>query len=290
MLPIPGIESEGVFLCAEFLRDANTGNSVGIGRNVVVLGGGNAAFDCARVAKRLGAEQVHLACIESKAEMPAALEEIQQGEAEGIRIHPSKTAVRILSEGGRVGCVEFLNVASFRFDEDKRVQIEVVEDTHDRIEADTVIVAIGQEPEIPEGFDLDLGSSGFVEMDPYTYQTSREGVFASGDAVEGAGSLIEAIASGRKSAMAMDRFLEGSGMIDETLVPVSEPPKYIGSIRDFASMQRIEESNAPVERRIQSFCNVVQEMSEDAASRESLRCLQCDLRLRIKTVKSWGSY
>ena len=290
MLPIPGIESKGVFLCAEFLRDANTGNSVGIGRNVVVLGGGNAAFDCARVAKRLGAEQVHLACIESKAEMPAALEEIQQGEAEGIRIHPSKTAVRILSEGGRVGCVEFLNVASFRFDEDKRVQIEVVEDTHDRIEADTVIVAIGQEPEIPEGFDLDLGSSGFVEMDPYTYQTSREGVFASGDAVEGAGSLIEAIASGRKSAMAMDRFLEGSGMIDETLVPVSEPPKYIGSIRDFASMQRIEESNAPVERRIQSFCNVVQEMSEDAASRESLRCLQCDLRLRIKTVKSWGSY
>ncbi len=289
-LSVPGADSEGVFLCAEFLRSANAGKAVNIGRNVVVLGGGNAAFDCARVALRLGAERVHLACIESKAEMPATPDEIEQGEAEGILIHPSKTAARILGENGKVVGVQFLDVESFCFDENRNVALEVVEDSYQTMEADAVIVAIGQEPEIPEGFDLDLSSAGFVELDPYTFQTSKEGVFASGDAVEGAGSLIEAIASGRKSASAIDSYLGGSGMIDEVLAPVSEPEKNIGSIHDFAAMQRIEESSAPVEQRIRNFCNVVQDMSDDAASRESLRCLQCDLRLKIKTVKSWGSY
>jgi formate dehydrogenase beta subunit len=289
-LSIPGIDSEGVFLCANFLRNANAGLAVSIGSHTVVLGGGNAAFDCARVARRLGAERVHLVCIESRTEMPASADEIGQGEAEGILIYPSKTAVRILSEEGRVVGVEFLDVESFCFDEDKSLQLEVVEDSHQSIEADTVIVAVGQEPEIPAGFDFDLSPAGFVELDPYTLQTSREGVFASGDAVEGAGSLIEAIASGRKSAVAIDRFLEGSGVIDETLAPVSEPAKYIGSIQGFASMQRIEENSTPAQERIRSFSNVVQGMTDDAASDESLRCLQCDLRLKIKTVKSWGSY
>jgi formate dehydrogenase beta subunit len=289
-LSIPGIDCEGVFLCADFLRNANVGKAVGIGSSVLVLGGGNAAFDCARVARRLGAERVSLACIESRAEMPASSDEIEQGEAEGILIRPSKTAARILSESGKVVGAELLEVESFCLDDDKNLQLEVVEDSQQRVEADTVIVAIGQEPEIPEGFDLDLSSAGFVELDPYTFQTSKEGVFASGDAVEGAGSLIEAIASGRKSAMAIDRYLEGSGVIDEILAPVSEPAQHIGSIQDFAVMQRIEESSAPAEERIQNFCKVVQGMSDDAASGESLRCLQCDLRLKIKTIKSWGSY
>jgi hypothetical protein len=222
--------------------------------------------------------------------MPAAPDEIVQGEAEGILIHPSKTAVGILSESGKVMGVQFLDVESFCFDEERNLELEIVEDSYQTMEADAVIVAVGQEPEIPEGFGLDLSSSGFVELDPYTFQTSKEGVFASGDAVEGAGSLIEAIASGRKSAIAIDNYLGGSGVIDKTLAPQSDPPKNIGSIHGFAAMQRTKESSAPVEQRIQSFCKVVQSMSDDAAARESLRCLQCDLRLKIRTVKSWGSY
>jgi NADPH-dependent glutamate synthase beta subunit-like oxidoreductase/ferredoxin len=289
-LSVPGADSQGVYLCAEFLRSANSGKTINIGRNVVVLGGGNAAFDCARVARRLGAERVRLACIESRTEMPAAPDEIERGEAEGILIHPSKTAAGIVSENGKVVGVQFLDVESFCFDEDRNLKLEIVEDSHQTMEADAVIVAIGQEPEIPEGFGLDLTSAGFVELDPYTLQTSKEGVFASGDAVEGVGSLIEAIASGRKIAVAIDNYLEGSGVIDETLAPQSEPANNIGSIPGFAAMQRIEESSVPVEQRIQSFCRVVQSMSDDAASKESLRCLQCDLRLKIKTVKGWGSY
>ncbi len=287
---IPGLDGEGVFLCADFLRDANAGKAIRIGRIVVVLGGGNAAFDCARVARRLGAQQVHLACVESRAEMPAAPDEIEQGEAEGVRIHPLKTAIRILNEGGKVAGVEFLDVESFSFDEDKNLELVVLEGSHKSIAVDTVIVAIGQEPEIPEGFGLNLGSTGFVELDPYTFQTSKEGVFASGDAVEGAGSLIEAMASGRKSAIAIDRFLGGSGVIDETLAPASEPEGYIGHIPDFAALQRIEAPSAPIGHRIQDFSIVMNGMSDAAASQESLRCLQCDLRLKIKTVKSWGSF
>ena len=90
--------------------------------------------------------------------------------------------------------------------------------------------------------------------------------------------------------MSIDSFLEGSGIIGETLAPVSEPADCIGSIQGFASLQRIDERHEPVEQRIQDFCNVVRGMSEAAASRESLRCLQCDLRLKIKTVKGWSSY
>jgi len=287
---IPGVNGEGVFLCADFLRSANTGKTVQIGKNVVVLGGGNAAFDCARVARRLSAARVHLACIENRDEMPASPEEIEQGEAEGILIHPSKTAASILRKSGRVAGVEFREVKASCFDEDKTLQLEVIEDSCEMVEADTVIVAVGQEPEIPEGFDLELTSAGFVDLDPYTFQTSKEGVFASGDAAEGAGSLIDAIASGRKSAISIDSFLEGSGNIGETLAPVLEPAVYIGSIHDFASMQRMDEARTPVGVRIQDFCSVIQGISDVAASRESLRCLQCDLRLKIRTVKGWGSY
>ena len=290
MLSIPGVDGKGIFLCAPFLRDANRGVAKCIGKNVIVLGGGNAAVDCARVAIRLGADHVHLACVESRTEMPAGSDEIEQGEAEGIVIHPSKTAIRIICEDGRVVGVEFQDLESFEFDEDNQLQVEVVADSHASIAADTVIVAIGQKPEIPEGFDLDLNTEGFIELNTHTFQTSREGVFASGDAVEGSGSLIEAMASGRKSAMAIDRFLEGSGFIDESLAPVSEPENNIGVIQEFASMPRSENSRVPIEERMLNFCNVDLGMSEDAVARESLRCLQCDLRLKIKTVKGWGSY
>jgi formate dehydrogenase beta subunit len=287
---IPGTDNEGVLFCVDFLRRVNLGTSVNIGRRVVVLGGGNAAFDCARVARRLGAERVRLACIESRADMPAACDEIEQGEAEGIQIYPSKTAIRILNNQGKVAGVEFLDVESYCFDDDKSLQLEVVEDSHKTIQADTVIFAIGQAPEIPEGFGLDCGAGGFVEIDPYTHQTCSEGVFAAGDAVNGAGSLIEAIASGRSGAIAVDRFLEGSGIIDERLAPVSEPGNRLGNGEGFAHMRRCEEFCAPPAQRVLNFCNVVQEMDEEAVARESMRCLQCDLRVKITTVKVWGSY
>ena len=156
-LPIPGADTPGVLIGVDFLRDINTGKQVDIGKNVLVLGGGNVAFDCARVAKRLGTAQVKIACLESQETMPASDDEIKQGEEEGIMLYPARTFTRILSENGKITGVECLEVVSLTFDEEKRPQIEVKENSEHVLEADTVIFAIGQRPEIPEGLRTQYG-------------------------------------------------------------------------------------------------------------------------------------
>jgi formate dehydrogenase beta subunit len=289
-LKIPGAEVQGALISIDFLRDVNLGKRVSLGEKVVVLGGGNVAFDCARVARRLCAELVHLACLESRTEMPASSDEIEQGEEEGILIHPSQTSTRIVVRNGEITGVEFLDVASFNFDEEKNVQIEVVENSEHIIEADNVIFAIGQRPIIPAGFGLETFSNDLIVLDPYTCAASREGVFAAGDAVSGASSLIKAIASGRKAAVAVDKFLEGDGNIDRKLAPDTAVNPNIGTAEGFASLGRCLEKYAAAEERVKGFCPVVQGLDKEAVEGESERCLRCDLRLKIKPVKFWGSY
>jgi hypothetical protein len=115
-------------------------------------------------------------------------------------------------------------------------------------------------------------------------------VFAAGDAVTGTSSVIQAIASGRTAAVIIDRFLEGDGRIDEKLAPVSEPKKYFGPAEGFTAMNRKEETCVPPEERLLSFCRVVNDMDEETAEYESNRCLQCDTRLNIASVKFWSNY
>ena len=289
-LKIPGVNGEGVITCIDFLREVKLGNKVALGNRVVVLGGGSVAFDCARVARRLGAAEVQLACLEDKTNMPASFDEITQGIEEGILVYPAHTATRIIREDGKVRGVEFLEVASFGFDEDKNVQIEVKENSHHVLESDNVIFAIGQRPEIPSGFGLDISPRHLIELDPYTLGTNREGVFAAGDAVSGTASVIKAIASGRKTAVAVDKYLGGDGDIEEKLAPEIKPQDNIGSREGFASMERTETPCVSIPARLQDFCPVLDNMDKDMAGFESSRCLQCDLRLKITPVKLWGSF
>ncbi len=289
-LSIPGADGKGVLIGVDFLKDINLGNEVEIGDKIMVLGGGNVAFDCARVARRLGAGQVQLACLESREDMPATDDEISQGEEEGIVVCPARSFTRILSENGDIAGVEFVDVASLSFDEDKNPCIEVVENSEHVLEADTVIFAIGQCPEIPQDFGLDTLPNNLIEIDWFTFSTSKEGVFAAGDAVNGTSSVIKAIASGRKAAAAADRYLGGNGVIDEKLVAAGEPEQCLGLEEGFAFLTRCEESCVPPEERINSFGRVVRDMDEKTATDESKRCLQCDLRMKITTVKFWGNY
>jgi formate dehydrogenase beta subunit len=289
-LRIPGADSNGVLISVDFLREVNLGEKPVVGSKVVVLGGGNVAFDCARVARRLGAEQVHIACLECREDMPASVDEIEQGEEENIFVHPSQTATKILNENGKITGVEFLDVASFSFDEDKHVEIEVIEKSEHVLEADMVIFAIGQQPEIPEGFGLDTVANNLIEIDSFSLGTSKEGVFAAGDVVTGTSSVIKAITSGRKTAVAIDRFLGGNGIIDEKLAPEPELEKCLGPGDGFASLVRWGEVCMFPEERLKSFCKVVEDMEEEDADLEANRCLRCDLRLKIKSVKFWGNY
>jgi formate dehydrogenase beta subunit len=289
-LNIPGAKGEGVLISTDFLRAVNEGKRIEIGKRVVVLGGGNVAFDCARVALRIGVDEILMACLECKADMPATRDEIDQGEEEGIIVYPSRTFTRILREDGKIKGVEFLEVESFSFDEDKNLEIKTIDDSRHTLEADTVIFAVGQRPEIPASFGLDTTSQGLIELDAYTLATNRDEVFAAGDVVTGTASVIRAIASGRKAAVAIDKFLGGRGNIDEKFAPVTEPEKYLGPGEDFAAMTRCEERYLLPGERVQSFCRVVEDMDEQSVENESKRCLQCDLRLKIKPVKFWGSY
>ncbi len=289
-LKIPGADSPGVMVGVDFLKSVNRGDRVDIGEKVLVLGGGNVAFDCARAAVRLGAAEVKLACLETRETMPAGKDEIEQGEEEGIEIFPGRTFTRVINENGKITGVECLEVASLSFDDEKNPQIEVVEGSQHVIDADTVIFAIGQRPDIPEGFGLETGSGNCIGIDPFTFGTNRDGVFAAGDAVSGASSVIKAIASGIKSAIALDRYLGGSGDIDRKLMPEREPEKNIGSWEGFAALERCPDSCVPAAERVKSFCRVVKDMDENTAEAEAERCLQCDLRLKITPVKFWSSY
>jgi formate dehydrogenase beta subunit len=289
-LPIPGADSEGVIIGIEMLRDVSLGKNVSIEKKVVVLGGGNVAFDCARVARRLGGELVQIACLEYREDMPATEDEIKQAEEEGIIVHPSQTSTRIITENGLVKGVEFLEVESFSFDENKKAVIEVRENSHVTLEADTVIFAIGQRPIIPEGFGVDIMENGHIQLDPFTQTAGREGVFASGDAVHGTATVIQAVASGRKTAIAIDKYLGGSGIIDEKLAPAEEPETCLGPMEGFAYLPRCQETYVPAQERLGNFRKIVKDIDEETANSESERCLQCDLRLKIKSVEFWSSY
>jgi formate dehydrogenase (NADP+) beta subunit len=289
-LRIPGAVGDGVLVSTDFLRAVNVGESVDVGKKVVVVGGGNVAFDCARVALRLGAREVSVACLECRADMPAGGDEILQAEGEGIRISPARSPVRILREDGRVTGAELLEVEGFSFDEDGVAHIETIAGSEHVVETDTVIFAVGQAPEIPEWFGIDTTARGLVELDPFTLSTNREGVFAAGDAVAGSASVIRAIASGRKAAVAIDKFLGGSGRIDRKLAPRAEMEPRLGREEGFAALARSADSCVVPEDLVDNFCEVVGVMKEDDANHESSRCLQCDLRLTLQTVKFWGSY
>ncbi len=289
-LPLPGADSPTALVGADFLREINSGSRHDVGQKVVVLGGGSVAFDCARVARRLGAEMVQVACLEARENMLAAPEEILQGEEEGITVQTSTTFTAILLERGNITGVECFMVASFAFDDEGRAQVEIIPDSRFILEADTVIFALGQRPDVPAGFGLGLSDKGLIELDPFTLETGRPGVFAAGDAVAGTSSVVKAIASGRKAAVAMDRFLGGDGNIDIELAAPLAPGSSIGRLDGFAGLSRAAGPRISPQERLKSFCPVEIGLGEDAALADAGRCLQCDLRLKIQPVKIWSEY
>ena len=288
-LRIPGKDLPEVYDAISFLRSVNLGKPYKIGKRLAVIGGGSVAFDCARVARRLGAEEIHVACLEPRDKMLAAQEEIDEGVEEGIVLHPSHGFYRILDEAGHVTGIECRDVATFAFEEGK-LQVEYVHGSEHVIQADTVIFAIGQKPEIPEDFDVELTSRGLIEVDEYTLETSEDGIFAAGDVVMGTASVIKAIASARRTASAVDKYLGGNGNIEEKLAPDNVWDPWIGKAGDFASQQRQLPVLADPAERVQNFCVIDNGFNEKTAMAEAGRCLNCNLRLKISPVKFWGDY
>ncbi|MGB4658835.1 MAG: FAD-dependent oxidoreductase [Mobilitalea sp.] len=288
-LPIQGNQLEGVLVNVEFLRNSSIGEVTGLGKKVIVLGGGNVAFDCARTAKRLGAEQIHLACLEARDSMPADEEEINEAEEEGIIIHAAHTFDRITGEEKVTG-VDFSEIESFSLDENRRPVIVKRESSEYHIEADTVIFAVGQRPDISENAGLKLGNGNRIEVIPGMTSTEIKGIFAAGDACYGTQSVIKAIASGRDAASEIDRFLGGDGDISEKLAPDQNATPYIGKMENFPDRKRVKENVIAPADRMNNFELVNTAIDETSICEEANRCLQCDLRLQISKSRIWSEY
>lgn len=286
-LPIPGNDLPGVYVNTEFLKDARSENVIQLGEKVMVLGGGNVAYDCARTAIRKGAKEVHIACLENQQQMTSSPDEIEEGAQEGVILHAAHSFLRITGEDKVTG-VELKKVNRFYFDENHKAVLDLEEGSEHVIEVDNVIFAVGQKPSGTDTMNLDLTHGPYIAAN--NAHTSMEGVFASGDVVTGTRSVIQAIVGGRQAAEQMDIYLGGNGDISEQLVERTTPNPCIGQVEGFADLARVNPDMISLEERCTGFTPVEKPFTCDQAKCEAGRCLQCDLRLNISNVKLWNEY
>jgi NADPH-dependent glutamate synthase beta subunit-like oxidoreductase len=208
-----GMENEdvaGVWTGVEFLRIVNESGEIGIEGKIIVVGGGNVAIDAAIAAKRFGASEVRMVCLEKPDEMPANREEIEQAREEGVKISNRWGPKHIVARNEKVTAIEFKRCKSV-FDAEGRFQPVYNEHVTKAFHADSVILAVGQAPGIDflkwtEG--IKMTDSGWIKADPETLETSVAGVFAGGDIVAGPDMAINAIADGKRAAAAIGKYLE----------------------------------------------------------------------------------
>ncbi len=205
-LRVPGEDLEGVTRATEFLRAAKLGEPLDVeGKRVVVIGGGNVAIDAARTALRLKAASVEAICLERESEMPAHPWEIQEAQAEGVKIRNS-CGVRQFEGNGRVERVALMQCVAV-FDETGAFRPQYGED-EGSIDADLAVVAAGMRPDTG-AFGLPINSSGTIQTDPDTLQTTLPYVFAAGDVVMGPSMITSAAGQGRQAAYMMDLWMQG---------------------------------------------------------------------------------
>jgi NADPH-dependent glutamate synthase beta subunit-like oxidoreductase len=291
-LKLPGVDGPGVLGGVDFLRDVALGRPTELGQKVVVIGGGNVAYDVSRTVLRQtyldaartavrcpGVREVHLCCLESRAEMPADDAEVREGDEEGLIRHNSLGPVRILrDEGGRVTGVEFQRVLRV-FDEQKRFSPLFDEAQRTVIPADTVLLSVGQTADLaflePEANGLALKAPGVLQLDPATLAATAPGVFVAGDLAHGTRLMIHAIASGKKAARSVYQYLTGRAVAAEAV----EAHRVLEDYRrekDYEKFRRVPiPVLAPEERLRDPGAPVERGYAEAAARREAARCLDC---------------
>jgi formate dehydrogenase (NADP+) beta subunit len=315
-LNLPGNDLDGVVKGIDFLLNVNLGYRFSIGKQVVVIGGGNVAIDVARsamreqqklaeepesstglpneltssemdvamkefmdvsrAALRMGAREVHLVCLESRAEMPASEEEIEEGLVEGITIHPSLGPQQFVGKSGKVTGLEVIRCTSV-FDAQHRFSPTFAPGTETILPCDTVILAIGQASDVSflsPSDGVETTRQGTIKIDPETLMTTAPGIFAAGDIAFGPRLIISAVADGKRAAEQIDKHLRGSEWKPE--------PKYVQiTVLDHHQMaahydeySRLVVPVIPLERRT-GVAEVEIGFTEEQARAEASRCLQC---------------
>jgi NADPH-dependent glutamate synthase beta subunit-like oxidoreductase len=206
-LNVQGEELQGVLPGVEFLRDINLGKKFELGRKVAVIGGGNVAVDVARSALRLGSKRVEIYYRRSRKEMPAISEEVEEAIREGVKIHLLTSPLRIIGKGGKAAGMDCVRMKLGEPDKTGRRKPIPVEGSNFKVQAGTIISAIGQRVDRRILTGLDANPDGTVRVHSETGETSMKGLFAGGDVVTGPGWAIEAIAAGKKGAQSIHRYL-----------------------------------------------------------------------------------
>jgi formate hydrogenlyase subunit 6/NADH:ubiquinone oxidoreductase subunit I len=245
-----------------------------------VIGGGNVAVDCARVALRCGASDVTLSSLESMDELPAHPWEIEEALDEGVTALCSYGPHHVLEENGRVVGMRLQSCLSV-FDAQGRFSPQFAEDYTD-IPCDVVVFAIGQAPDLKDlvgGSDLLLTERGLLPVDGALMTTHIEGVFACGEVVTGPGSCIASIASGHEAADSIHRYLSGRDLAENRVYrPVPLYPRYDNALVDGveSSRRRVVMPMAPGEERCRDFRQVELGLTKSEALAEAARCLRCE--------------
>jgi formate dehydrogenase (NADP+) beta subunit len=310
-LSIPGVDLDGVHKGIDFLLNVNLGYKFTIGKKVIVIGGGNVAMDVARSAARevvkqhatgvqdvepsqenvtavatremvdislsalrMGASEVNIVCIERRNEMPAALEEIEEAETEGIIFHPGLGPKRVVGKDGKVTALEALKT-KWVFDENKRFNPSFYEGTETQLQCDTIIMAIGQAPRLdflkPED-KVEISPRGLISVNPATLMTSAPGIFAGGDCVFGPRLIIDSVGDGKRAAVGIDEYLRG-GKHPEPIIEVEILKRHAMPL-DFLDINRQTVPMLPLERRT-GVTEVEVGYDAQSAIAEAQRCLHC---------------
>lgn len=284
-LDVPGKDLEGVLQGLDLLKEVNLGYEVTVKGKVLVIGGGNVAIDSGRTAIRLNCDTVVILYRRSREEMPANPEEVAEAQKEGVEIEYLSAPLRIIGEGGKVVGVECIRMGLGEKDSSGRRRPIPIEGSEFYFAADTVIVAVGQVPDLSylKGEGLQI-VRGLVSVNSATLQTSLPQVFAGGDVVTGPGVVIDALAAGRRAAMAIDRYLRGEAqsVAGETLGSRESMLKV--DIEGIASKERTAMPLRPLEQR-QSFDEIELGFSEEQAAQEAERCIQCECNLCVKSCE-----
>ncbi len=298
-----GIEGEKdfapVYEAITFLREVNSGTRGKPGDRVVVIGGGNSAMDAARTCVRLGSGEVHLAYRRAREQMPANPQEVHEAIEEGVCFHFLTVPIRVCGDGGRVAGLECLRAELGEPDQSGRRRPIPVDGSNFRIEADAIIAAIGQQPELSpflgKGNDSWLCSlSGYSRISSAKppmpdciaakspTQTLVPDVFAGGDAVTGPATVVQAIAAGKQAAMDIGHYLSGKqGVAARFLNHKRRREKFLYvQAGEKIAARRVPNGCTETDVRRKNFEQVELGYSEDEAVREAGRCLRCDVCIR----------
>ncbi len=304
-LNIEGSNLDGVIKAIDYLLNINNGYRVNLGKKVLVIGGGFVAFDAARTALRGaageselheavdaartairgGAEEVHIASLESFAEMPVlrsaqGYEEFEEARHEGVVFHPQRGPKRFIGEKGKLKAIEFIGVKR-TYDENGRFDPIYDPEYSETFEVDSIILAIGQQTDlsfIKHQDGIDLTPNKLIKIHPETLGTSARGVYAGGDVAFGPRNIIDAVANGKRAALSIDEYLRG--IKPDTFYNLSIekiPTRRYTRVEDYEQHEREAPPSIDVGRRT-GISEVEVGYTEEQAREQAERCLACHVQ------------